>query len=189
MNTTLLKRRLDRNKKMIGNEESNQVETQQQEDGAGSGGWGTWWSSTIGNVVRTMNHQTNQLGQQLQKLVAEDEEDGSEHIASSEENISSTPENTSNTEEEDGSLNDNGGKIEGNIIEETEKQIETSLKSAEQKIKSFFSTFYQETSQLVDETQEFKYVKTLASTFGQTVMNTLEEASRILYDTEEVCYD
>ncbi|KAG2382225.1 hypothetical protein C9374_005427 [Naegleria lovaniensis] len=166
-----------------------QEHDQQPESNNNSGwGWGGGWlSSTIGNVVRVMNQQTNEFGQKLQQLVAEEDEDVSTpstepsttHPASSE-----TP--NDQADEENGQINDNGGAANASsLIEETEKTIETSLKTAEQKLKSLFTSFYNETSQLVDETAELKYVKGWASSFGKTVLHTLEEASRILYDNEE----
>ncbi|KAF0981154.1 hypothetical protein FDP41_012942 [Naegleria fowleri] len=149
-------------------------------------GWGSGWlSSTIGNVVRVMNQQTNEFGQKLQQLVAEQDDDSSTTTQTTEPPSSSTPPNDE-LDEENGQVNDNGGAANASsLIEETEKTIENSLKTAEQKLKSLFTSFYNETSQLVDETAELKYVKGWASSFGKSVLHTLEEASRILYDTEE----
>ncbi|KAL9649667.1 hypothetical protein ABK040_003344 [Willaertia magna] len=163
-------------------------EENQQDTTTGNEGWGSWFSSTIGNVVRTMNQSTNKIGEQIQKLVNTEEDEELTSTATNSNQSSSTNEldNTNNNETlEDGTVNDNGGEIDKNIFLKTEEKIEASVKIAEEKIKSFFGTIVHETQSFVDETQELKYVKNLASSFSQTVVQTLEEASKLLYDNDE----
>jgi hypothetical protein len=117
--------------------------------------WGSWFGKAALNVVRVVEDSTNKLGSSIQKFVEEEIGDVDEEDKKDEEQ----PTNETQQHAEQQS-------------QESQQGNKTSmLEAAEKSVLSFFDNVLEKGKHIVNDTEEFSYVKNVASGITKSTKN------------------